>query len=278
MTIVTSLSEMQRTTATRTATLMRLEVPFARDLRSYFRQISKDFKTVYSATGSPINVSRFNDELQAILKKHYRKVAKAFRSDLTGQVDKKFDVVMHTKQEEADQIVDLAIAEYIDGNSVQEASIINETTQNDLNAETAGVITAAALDGVSLSNTEIANEAALDFNSKIPGRSSTISMTEAGNMQSATDFIEKEVLILAGVTVGGVAFNQQNYERIWDTILDSKTRQAHVAADSQRVGLNQNFQVGGESLRFPRDYRQGSAANTINCRCQAYEVRTDTTF
>lgn len=41
-------------------------------------------------------------------------------------------------------------------------------------------------------------------------------------------------------------------------------RDWHAEADTQKVGLLENFNVGGESIEYPGD---GSAENAINCRC-----------
>lgn len=60
--------------------------------------------------------------------------------------------------------------------------------------------------------------------------------------------------------------------KTWNAILDSKTREAHAEADGQVVDVNSSFIVDGEELSYPRD-ENGSAGNTINCRCIAsYEV------
>lgn len=56
--------------------------------------------------------------------------------------------------------------------------------------------------------------------------------------------------------------------KIWNAILDKKTRDYHAMADGQEVEINNNFNVGGEQLKYPRD-PNGSPANTIRCRCVA---------
>lgn len=54
--------------------------------------------------------------------------------------------------------------------------------------------------------------------------------------------------------------------KIWVATLDHRTRHAHSAADGQEVPLDMPFTVGGEALMYPGD-PNGSADNTINCRC-----------
>lgn len=52
----------------------------------------------------------------------------------------------------------------------------------------------------------------------------------------------------------------------WVAVMDSKTRDAHAAANGQIVDIDKPFLVGGENLMYPGD-ASGSLANIINCRC-----------
>ncbi len=52
--------------------------------------------------------------------------------------------------------------------------------------------------------------------------------------------------------------------REWVAIEDERTREDHSSADGQIVGMDEPFDVGGESLDRPGD---GSPENSINCRC-----------
>lgn len=55
-------------------------------------------------------------------------------------------------------------------------------------------------------------------------------------------------------------------QKRWVAVHDKRTRHAHLDADGQTVEQAGEFDVGGEQLEFPGD-PNGSAANTINCRC-----------
>jgi hypothetical protein len=47
------------------------------------------------------------------------------------------------------------------------------------------------------------------------------------------------------------------------------SRPAHAAADGQKVGMDEAFNIGGELLMFPGDVGLGATAgNVINCRCR----------
>lgn len=68
----------------------------------------------------------------------------------------------------------------------------------------------------------------------------------------------------------GNTLAEQKYEfktqKRWVAVHDNRTRHAHLAADGQTVEMDTRFSVGGEQLDFPGD-PDGSAENTINCRC-----------
>lgn len=54
--------------------------------------------------------------------------------------------------------------------------------------------------------------------------------------------------------------------REWLSAEDHRTRQSHVDADGQKVGADEHFTVGDESLMHPGD-PNGSPEEVINCRC-----------
>ena len=57
----------------------------------------------------------------------------------------------------------------------------------------------------------------------------------------------------------------------WLATRDNRVRDDHRAANGQVVGINEQFEVGGEKLRYPGD-PMGSPGNTINCRCTELPV------
>lgn len=56
-------------------------------------------------------------------------------------------------------------------------------------------------------------------------------------------------------------------EREWIAADDARTRETHAAADGQRRGMREAFDVGGASLMRPGD-PDAPPEETINCRCQ----------
>ncbi len=56
----------------------------------------------------------------------------------------------------------------------------------------------------------------------------------------------------------------------WLAALDDRTREAHIEAHGQVVGLDEYFEVGGEYGLQPGDF--ASAENVVNCRCSMTAV------
>lgn len=98
--------------------------------------------------------------------------------------------------------------------------------------------------------------------------SQNIGLAESWSRQTEAELIHDAGLISSG---GGVV----KVIKTWVAILDGKTRSSHAEADHQQVEINDSFVVGGESLKYPRA-PEGSARNTINCRCISnQEVETN---
>jgi HK97 family phage portal protein len=57
----------------------------------------------------------------------------------------------------------------------------------------------------------------------------------------------------------------------WLATLDDRVRDEHEEAHGQAVGLDEDFTVGGESLRYPGD-PAGDPSNIVNCRCSQLPV------
>jgi HK97 family phage portal protein len=57
----------------------------------------------------------------------------------------------------------------------------------------------------------------------------------------------------------------------WNCQKLATSREDHVEADGQEVGIDEDFTIGGEAMAHPGDQR-GSAGNTCNCRCSTYPV------
>jgi hypothetical protein len=93
-----------------------------------------------------------------------------------------------------------------------------------------------------------------------PIRTEMIARTESMRGYNAA---KQEYLYFSGVQ-----------EKEWLTAVDGRERDAHRAANGQRVPIDGFFQVGGDKLAWPGD-PSGSPGNTINCRCTIVPIIPD---
>lgn len=74
-------------------------------------------------------------------------------------------------------------------------------------------------------------------------------------------------------SIEGVKSTEFPHDKIWMSSFAATSRAGHMAADNQRVDINEVFDVDGEALDYPGD-PAGSAGNTINCLCSmTYETK-----
>lgn len=265
--LVETSAERNAQVASDLAIQMKLETPFAKDIRRLLNQIITDYEVFYSTTGQSPNLQPYRDDLTAILRSHYRKTNKKFKNNITGSLEQTEEV------KQLENAVSMAMAGYITQQSITQANLINRTTQNDLNDITRQVITNASLEGERLSNSETATQVKKQYKKQVPARADTIAMTEINNVSETSKQTEASIIGASSLIIGGVTV-KNSMQKTWNTILDSKTRTSHARADGQTIDVNQTFLVGGEPLRYPSDSR-GSAGNIINCRCSlTYGLRT----
>lgn len=105
---------------------------------------------------------------------------------------------------------------------------------------------------------------------KAPSRSELISSQNVGLAESWARQTEASLIDQATL------ITNQNKEiyilKTWDSILDGKTRVEnfnHVAPDGQTVGINEDYIVSGERLKYPRDGSRASIGNIARCRCNS---------
>ena len=96
---------------------------------------------------------------------------------------------------------------------------------------------------------------------------STIKNTFKNFKETRIDAISKNT-IGSGFNLGlWVSYKAQGYnKKMWVSQKLAETRDAHLLADGQVVGIDEAFTVGGEKLMYPQD-PTASAENVINCLC-----------
>jgi HK97 family phage portal protein len=142
------------------------------------------------------------------------------------------------------------VIDYLKEKPVKFAGEVNETTINALRDQLKSGLAA----GESLG--EIGDRVAHVFDMARGYRTEAIARTEVG---SALNFGRSEEMSVQGVK-----------KRMWVSIF-SNTRDDHAEAHGQVVGADEDFEVGGEKLRYPQD-PSGSPANVVNCQCSVSPV------
>lgn len=247
---------------------MKLEIQLDKSMRKFFKTIAKDMRTHFKATRQVIDPRKYDLELGAILRGHYRKTAKAFEDRLRTNLIK--TVGLRLRETKAlDDKIKSAVNDHLYKRSNEQTSIISQTNAEEFDNAFQEARSDAFANNSSLSDDEVADEASDIFERRGLGRSKTIGQTETQYAAEATKSIEAYILLSEeDVIADGVVLKPENVTKTWSAILDNHTREAHIEADDQTVDEEEPFIVDGEKLMFPGDTSMGaSLENVINCRC-----------
>lgn len=252
-------------------TKIRLEDTFKPELRSLFATIRDDFKTNYAARGTIIDANLYVPQWTSTLQKHYKRVQKAFGGSV------KAFYLRQTKQEDNGQLDEellaLALLEYRDERSNQQAEIISDTNNKDLQDAVSEARQSLAEQGELTDNRSVAVAAAAILARKFAGRVNIIAIYETQNVAENARYTEAQVA--SGRTPTGVTVPVERVtvvpvpvKKQWVTMGDAKVRASHRAVNGQVQNIDQPFQVGTSLLMYPGDSSLGaSLGEIINCRC-----------
>lgn len=94
--------------------------------------------------------------------------------------------------------------------------------------------------------------------SKIPlNRAMLISRTESHRIRETAVAHSQEKAVEKGADL----------VRVWDSVMDGKTRSKHLHLDGQKRRVNEPFEAGGKKVMRPGQF--GDPADDCNCRCMA---------
>lgn len=115
--------------------------------------------------------------------------------------------------------------------------------------------------GTNMTVQEIANALKEKLlNQMSPVRARRIARTETGMLENCGN-------------LDGFKENEYVNKKGWLCSFVEDSRDAHIEADGQEVGIDDEFRVGGDRLAYPLDRSGGaSAGNVINCLCAMYPV------
>jgi uncharacterized protein with gpF-like domain len=261
-----------------------LEEQMNRDLAVFFKRVTLDFKQTYSKIGLiPDQEVRYGEALRKLLIKYMKQTSEIFSHTIRNNQEKglslfetKAEAVSFPGDENEDvaAIIGAEMALFIVAEADKQAKQILATSEKEMVNDIERANEMQSTSGEFATLTSTANLAAENFGRKTESRAKLISFMAVGVAISQSKQTEAEVLNQSNATIEGIKV-AGNIEKNWNALLDSKTRPAHVNADAvyfdNPIPLNESFSVGGEALRFPRD-PNGSAGNTINCRCQSHNI------
>jgi hypothetical protein len=261
---------------------LTLEMPLMRELNRLFNQIAIDLGVEYEATGTIISATEYETEINGIILSSNVRTSNAFSGRIVNEAvsDKTTEISLaiaaiaafrgistqdHLLRMRNDVRKQARVA--LRNSAVTSSKEIAQTLQKDIDLS---VTKARTVEDASRSL--VAATSKTDFKNRSLSRAATIATTETQRAAEGTKEIERGVFTRENsplaASLAGV--KQPKLFKVWMTRGDSKVRPAHVSADSQ-VAVDGFFSVGGELLRMPGD-ENGSASNTINCRCSAVDT------
>lgn len=104
---------------------------------------------------------------------------------------------------------------------------------------------------------------ALKYRGDTIARTESVTALRAGQHEAITQAVE----------VGEI--DAQDVRKVWDsTGDDGRTRESHLQADGDEVGVDEPFTIGDSQMMYPGDTSLGaSPEETINCRCRvSYKI------
>lgn len=218
--------------------------------RSYARRYAALLNRYAKAAAAGFESGRRRGALTALqgFERDLRPILTANVTEAANVFGRRVIELFDNAQKRADTVFEQRILEYLSRHGAEKITSITDTTRADILA----VIAGGEADGMSL------RDITLGIRARVGGaaarnRAQTIAITET---HSAATYASDKAAEATGLRL----------LREWVSAEDSRTRSSHVAADGQKVGMDEPFIVGGASLMRPGD-PAGPASETIRCRC-----------
>lgn len=202
------------------------------------------------------NVEHIASETQRMIKTvslHYKRVASTMQNKvqeyLNGEKSSSIDFEMKENPSTMN-VFWAAVKLFIAEQAVEQVTKVNNTTKSLLRM----IVERGMIEGKTFR--EIAKEIRAIKGITNSYRAMVIAKTET---HSVTIFSVDKAIVSSGLVT----------EREWMNAGDERVREdpfSHVAANGERVGVDEKFVKTGEPLSYPGD-PDGSAANVILCRC-----------
>ena len=227
--------------------LSRLEIRLRADQGRARNAMIRAAATEYTKHGHPpahVFVAH-RTRVKGVIEDHYRRTVPVFADMALKQITSR-----RVGQKAAQTIHEWLIARWVERESLRKATLIADTDRDDVLA----AINTGLAEG--LGTEEIARNIR-KVTQMTPFRAATIARTET---HAAATYGSIESVRQAEQELGVVMVKE------WLATKDSRTRPEHMAADGQKVALDEKFTVGGEMMDRPGD-SSASAKNVVACRC-----------
>lgn len=198
-------------------------------------------------------VDRHTPSMRRVLRSTYAPIQEQFADLSRSMIGLKSEIPVEVKQ--AETLFERELLLYAEEQSLAAATSISASSK--------------ALVSRIISNGEAAGESVRTIATEIrkatglsPFRAARVARTETHSaaMHASQTFAKSTDLELI---------------KIWLTTTDDVTRDTHITADLQERELDDSYDVGGASLRFPGD-PGGPVEEIVNCRCgELYEEPED---
>ena len=234
--------------------LDRLDARFGPIFAREIARASREMLDAYEATGEVGAGRNHYDQLEREFQRMAAQAAVTFGGRVLEQ-GKAAGLILERKEDFAQMMMRLAL-QYVGQEAVRrKITSIAETTR----ARIVSLVDQGYREGLGVA------EIARGIRDRIPGmsqlRGALIARTEThGAANFGADVAARETGL--------------NLRKEWVSAADERTREDHGAADGQIVGMDDAFDVGGESLMYPGD-PAGSPENVINCRCSVAHIVDD---
>ena len=244
---------------------MRLELIFARELKSLFARMNKENAQSIAATGTPLNAEKFNSEWEALLRKHISRTQESFKGSVEITLPKEDQGF--SKEEIA--LMALALIRWRDGKAKRSANLITDTNNAKINDAIKRSRELLQEQDQPTDNLTLAATTSALLKRSNNARVKNIAITETQAAAESTKLIEAETL--SGLTPGQdfrPLVQTIESQKIWITVGDDRVRSTHQATNGTEKQIDQLFTVGGQLLENPGDSSHGATLKEIaNCRC-----------
>jgi len=240
------------------ALLDRLSIKYERRIAREVARSMREAANRWSSDDSmavDLAMFRHKEEMGKILNSLWYESGQQFSEQLLGVAKSRGRFERKdVNQVDPTEVMDRFIASWVANHATLSITQITDTTKDDINR----IIQLGVQDG--LSEREIGKMIRSIAPTKSASRAQTIARTET---HQAAQAAVQEAAQATGLDM----------LREWVSAENERTREDHIEANGQRVGMYEPFTVGGFKLMQPGDSSLGApASQTINCRCSVVFV------